>query len=292
MKVLPKSIIAISVVSVLALGLTGCSQTEPKNELKPSSTKSATPTEAPKVSMKDFVPQTDANGKPVIITDQYGSYAPITINPQDESLILDKTLYDEKTLASGWTDADVLSAQQWIVKFVVEQGIDSIAVDTPDGWAKWKAEEASKYLAPEWMTMVTTAENVAEGSDRGALIFNNPNNSQPVFVRNNGPREATGTVTLTKVSSMVVGNASTPALIFDVSVTTSYKATDKELLALYVKNNPTVSEEDILKIHPEMEDGKDNVLPEVTSVFEYGVQKVGDTWGIMGFQNSWTTAQE
>jgi hypothetical protein len=297
MKTFQKNIATVSVLTVLALGLTSCSANTPaSNETPNSSTPSASPiagTEPATVTvLGDFVTQLDAEGNLVTREDSLGTYALVTINPDDESLVLDKTQHDSTIAEAGWTDEDILSAQKWVVEFAVEQGLDSIALDTDDGWERWKTEEASKYLAPEWMSMVESEEDVSENSDRSAMIFNNPNGNQPNLVREEGARLDKGEISVTKVSAFDIEQTGLPAIVFNLSASVSYRISDEEYLKSYKESNPDSSEEEILAQLPDLADGKSQALPPVVFEFTYAVEKVGDTWGLVGFDNSWDTTPE
>jgi len=55
--------------------------------------------------------------------------------------------------------------------FVVEEGLDSRAYDTANGWEEWKAEEALTYID------LTTMD----------LNIPSPNSDRPLIILNNGP---------------------------------------------------------------------------------------------------------
>jgi hypothetical protein len=302
MKTFQKNVTAVSLLAVLTLGLASCSADTSPSPLssdgsigksssstpKPTSSTETGPTPAAvaKGVNGDYVIKTNANGEPVTVTDSLGTYTNITVNPEDESLTLDKSKHDAEVTAYGWSDEDLLSAQQWVVKFAIEQGIDSIAVDTDDGWERWKAEEASKYIAPEWMNMIAPDATHGDNSDRPSIIFNNSNNKNEDLLRGD-TRAAHGEVSVTKVTSFPIQETGTQSLGYTIKASVAYKVSDESLLASYKANNPDKTEKEIIAENPFLVDGKVQTFPEVTFDFDYYVQKVGDSWGLSGYNTKW-----
>lgn len=301
MKTFQKKIAAASILTVLALGLSSCSSNVPAPSPTDGATKKLssatpkpdseiktgpTPAKVAKGVSGDFVIKTDAKGKPVTVTDSLGTYTNITVNPEDESLTLDKSKYDAEVAAYGWSDEDLLSAQQWVVKFAVEQGIDSIAVDTDDGWERWKAEEASKFIAPEWMSMIAPEATNGVNSDRPSIIFNNGNNGNEDLLRGD-TRAARGEVSVEKVTSFPIEETGAQSLGYNIKASVAYKVSDESLLASYKLNNPEKTEKEIIAENPFLVDGEVQTFPEITFDFDYYVQKVGDSWGLSGYTTNW-----
>ncbi|PPG15382.1 hypothetical protein C5D36_09815 [Rathayibacter sp. AY1C6] len=171
----------------------------------------------------DVVLKLDASGKPAVITDKYGSYALTTIDPTDESMVVDQASLDSSVAQSGWSEADVLSAQQFVVTFVAEQLNDSTALDRQTGWEQWKQDEAPKYVHPDYVDGIRSEQS--DGADRSIIISNNFNNATPDLVRDGGPRVAAGEISTDQVWAFTT-DAGVPALSIKGTSSYTYRAVD------------------------------------------------------------------
>lgn len=289
MKSMRKAALAVGLIGAMSFGVAGCAGGLDKGDStpKPSSTSTSQPatTEAPAVqTLGDVVTKTDANGAPVTVTDDKGTYQRVTLSPDDDAMKLNPANVDASVAAAGWSEADTLSGQQFIAKFVSEEGVDSNAVDSTSGWEKWKSEQSASYVAPEWSNMVSEP---SQGSDRSAFITNNPNESGVPLIRDGSPRVASSSVSVDKVSSMEIGGANN--LVVSGKAVTQYRVTDATMLASWQANNPDATKEAILKEKPELADGKDGTY---TSTFDFMYSVRPDAasgWLITGYQNNFAT---
>ena len=111
MKAFKKGAMAISLSGMLVFGVSGCAGTLNNDNTPPPPEPTDTPTSQPiEQELGDVIIATDKDGNPIIITDEYGSYAKTTISPDDDSMKLDKSKWEDTVATFGWTDEEVLSA--------------------------------------------------------------------------------------------------------------------------------------------------------------------------------------
>lgn len=270
MKAAKKAVVAVGLMGALTFSLAGCGgalNNNNPNTPAPTSTSTSQPTESPAPSNEptvapetppsvpttvtgDSVVKTDANGNPVTITDEYGSYTPTTINPNDDSLTVNPSTVSANVNEAGWTAEDVSSGQKYIVTFVAEQTADSIALDRTTGWDKWKNEVAPQYLDSQWQDSILNSS--ATGTDRAVPISNNFNNITPDLTRNGGPRLSSSNISVNEVDSANVNGAE--MLIYGGTYEATYNT---------VGGKPLTTK----------------------STWKYSVVKSADSWSITGYDN-------
>lgn len=244
-----------------------------------------TPTAEPVVDLGDAVIQTGADGKPVVITDAAGSYQKITINPEAAVFALDPSTFDETVKAADWSDEDVLSAQQWFMTFLAEQGIDSIAVDGLTGWEEWKATKATEFVAPEWSTMYESAD---QANNQNYFIVNNPGYGVPTLIRDGMPRVSGVAVSLDTVRSFELDG--TNRLAFEGVATVDYRVTDAERTAALQRLDPGATDDEIAAQSPGAADGMDEDY-KVEFIYEYAVRRDdAGGWLIIGYENTYNNS--
>jgi len=258
--------------------LAGCGSANPDAPVATSATSAApTQTSEPKADLGDVTVKTGPDGEPVVITDEAGSYQKITISPDAAVFNLDKSEFDSTVAAVGRTDEDVLSAQRWVMTFLAEEGLDSIAVDGLTGWDDWKTSSTGKYLAPEWAWILDEPSAV---SDRAAFIYNNPNNKGVTMIRDGLPRLSTASIALNSVKAYEEQGG---LLVFSGLTTADYRITDAEALK-YLNNNGKPHEAAVAE-WPQFGDGVDGTFT-LTFTFTYGVRKdATNGWLITGYEN-------
>jgi hypothetical protein len=253
---------------------TGVQSAEPAQSEAPEA-------EEPVLDLGDVAVMTDAGGEPVVITDEFGDYQKVTITADALVLSLDETKLDESVAASGWSNEDVLSAQRWLMTFIAEEGIDSVAIDGTTGWDEWKKTKGPVYVAPEWVAFL---ENKSEGFDRSTFILNNANNEYPVTIRDGSPRIAASSISVDAVEAIDVNSESN--LVFTGTSTTDYRVSDAANIARYQVLNPGASEADVLSHQPELADGIDGIA-NVSTNYKYSMRKDAMSgWFITGYDLS------
>jgi len=240
---------------------------------EPGETPGGTPSSSPTASSLVYGDVIE-NGS---VTDEYGSYIKTTISPDDESY---KTLVgdvDPALYTNGYTEADVLSAQQFVATFAASESTDSTAVDG-NGWEAWRANVGPQYVSgPFAQDLLNPAANGTD--DRAGIIFNNPNNSTPLMIRDGKPRLTSNVITIDSIKNVDYEGAH--YIKVNGSASTSYRVSDADGLAWAMQRNNLTQEEVISQV-PTLNDGKENTFLN-TFNFGYTLEKKADgSWGIVG----------
>jgi hypothetical protein len=246
----------------------------------PPSTQAA-PVEEPAADLGDVAVKTDESGDPVVITDEFGTYQKVTIDPDAGALTVDASTVDPTVAATGWTDADVLSAQSWLVAFIAEEGVDSIAIDGLTGWDEWKATKAAAYVAPEWSSFLDDPTTTT--SDRPPFITNNLDNLSAVTVRDGSPRVNTSLIAVDLVRGWETDGVAT--LGFSGLATTEYRVEDADMIDALKRANPALTDADAIADSPELGDGVEGGHT-VGLEYMFAVRQDAESgWLITGFDN-------
>ena len=275
---------ALGIATALCLGLAACVGTAaPKSS-----------TTVPRAnSIASTAPVADnVLGDAVVlgkVTDGFGTYEATSIDPKSKSMQYDATKIAKSAFDEGFTKETIQSAQQYIVKFIAEQALDSPAVDQKNsGWENWKSKVAPKYLLPSQSAALLNTNQA--NFDRPLLIINDPNNAVPQLVRDGKPRIANQTTVITAISGkndVSVGNF----LWVEGSSIVNYRVSDAEAQKsiMAIKNNASKTLADVKAEHPEFFDGKENVML-TTFTWQYAVVKVAQgNWLIGGYNNTIST---
>lgn len=260
---------------VLAATVAGCSS---RGTFSPSATHSSLSTPTASAAAKrygDVIPLKS-------VTDEYGTYEQTTIAPDAPAMKLARK-YVTAGATSTWSDADLLSAQQFVVKFAVEEGMDSTALDNRDAWTQWQTDHKSTFDPSEYQSMVVTPDS--SGSDRASVINNDlitkgqtiPLN--PVMTRDGGPRVQEEKLRVSKV---------------DGGTRDSEKYVDVYISAAAIYRTPAANAYDRLKAlgqsdiaSQQLIDGTGTVPWDMNVSFTYDVVKSGDGWVLSGDQNQY-----
>jgi len=276
-----KKIAAAGIIGVLAFGASGCGSVKDNAPTTPTptSTSSAGPTAAPtpEGDLGEVIGMTK-DGQAVVITDQYGSYQPVQLDPNDPlNKQVDPAIVDGSVQAEGWSEADVLGAQQYVANFVGSEGIDSKALDTgAAGYSQWLNENASKYMVPMYRDSLV--------QDATPVFINNNAKSEinVPFIRNGGPRVSSSDINFTSISAQQFDSGK--VIVVEGNYTTNYTAKNSDVLKAYVDSGRT--KEDVLATLPKLSDANGTTTIKGTMTFMYGVQKEGSSWIFSGYQNS------
>ncbi len=222
------------------------------------------------------------------IKDAYGTYESTTIDPKSPiyTTLASSTITSAATTA-GWTNSQMLSGQQWTLKFVAEQTTDSIALDGTTGWAEWQ-KNATKYISGPFADSIINVTPTGSGSDRPLVIFNNPNGLTPTMVRDGKPRLLSNKFTITKIDN--VSYQGQNYLSISGTALTRYRVTDAAAIASVAKQL-SISEADVKVKYPIFTDGKINVYDD-TFTFRYNLVKTGSTWSVGGYNTNWNAVYE
>ena len=255
---------AAAVAVTVAMLSVGCAATTP------AATKPAASPSSSKPSLGDVIvsgPQ---------ITDETGAYQRTTVNPKAAAFTTAFSPADS-TLQPTFSTADVLSAQQWVLRFVSEESTDSIALDSTAGWNRWKEEVAPKFVAPDNMAVVVTSP--AGQNDRSLIIDNNANEAYPVMIRDGQPRVKTSQIELKALTSFVDSGKTYVHATLHTVVT--YRLTKNSVVA-FVAKATKVTPEAALATTPEIGTAGEHSV-RYTTDWNYYLGKNGASWSILGY---------
>lgn len=270
-----RKVAALAIGGALIVGLGACSSNGGtiQETAKPSSTSSASA--SPTKSAGVYGDSVDLRE----VTDKYGKYEQTTISPKASAMKLNDSVVTPGA-KSTWSNQELTSAQQFVAKFVAEEGVDSTAVDNADAWDAWKTTNKKYFEDSQYASMM--AAN-ATGKDRPAVIGNDPKNVSgvaynPVFSRDGKARVEDSSFKVTAVD----GGTDQVGKYVDVKMKANvkYSLTNKEAMAYLKTINQDLIASDALK-----KDG--NTTWKVEYDFYYRVAQSGDSWKITGFQNTW-----
>ncbi len=131
-----------------------------------------------------------------LVSDGGGTYLQTTIDTRKPSFRLVSRVLDDATVAQdGWSSRRVLSAQQWVLRFVTEQGADSAVADAPGAtsplWHEFVSQIAPRYVDPGSLDELTQADS--------APVFRD--SACPLMIEDGHPRLESEVVHLRKISS-------------------------------------------------------------------------------------------
>lgn len=256
---LPVPLLAILLVPLLALG--GCTPV-PAHRV---------PTPTPPPTYGDVI-----GLRPV--TDAGGTYLQTTIDPHNPGYRLVARVLEDSTVArAGWTSRQVLSAQQWVLRFITEQGADSTVADDPPGdsprWQEFARRTAPLYVAPGAMEDLTQAES--------ALVFRDT--AGPLMVEDGLPRLESEVVQLRKIDSSSV--EADRELAFTGLSTVRYRVTDSGVITWFEAKTAT-SADDVTRAFPQLSDDRAGIQ-QMSLNWTVRVTPYGPSWRISSYQNRW-----
>ncbi|MGW8431091.1 hypothetical protein ACWGJ9_08205 [Curtobacterium citreum] len=274
-------ITAIAVPLAAVIALTGCSTgsgTKPASTATTSATAKAAETKTPTITIGDAIGKVE-NGKPVIITDEWGSYQKMTLNPDAKFYTTIPADNDGSAKQNGFSDADILDAEKWLGTFITEETLDSSVLDSKDRkLADWVAAN-SKYLTGSMQSIAAQ-----QGDDANLVVsglWNGPGDEDKIpahTVRDSRPRASNATATFTKVRGVEDGGK--PYVIFDGTTSTRYIADNKAVIEGYSMRGYTLDQ--VKTRFPNIDTAKPlAVQSDVT--FQYALTHNGNGWAIGGY---------
>lgn len=231
-----KRVVAAGLAGVMIFSLAGCFANDVPNPHGPDG-----PTNVPQE-------YGDAAGNGTTVTDEYGTYEPLTVNPDSKSAQIREAGIDQTVYDAGYTNEDVQAAQYFASKMVVEQFLDSSALDTgAAGYANWQSTVAPEYFYPD------VAASMAPGAGHTNLTINTSTlNAVPQLVRDGKPRISSVSLSVDRVYSENKGGIQ--FIGFEYSFNVDYRASDVSILDLS-KKVTGLSEQDLAStLKPEIFD--------------------------------------
>jgi hypothetical protein len=262
---------AAAVGTAAVLLLTGCSAfpdgfptASPSGSASPSST--AVPIGA---AFGDVAPRES-------VTDDLGTYLHVTLAPSASvATEVDPATVGDLIAGSSWDDASLLAAQRFVTTFVAEQTIDSSALDRDEaGWDRWLASTAPTYFGADAVDVIGKQTG---GTDRPTPIFNDPNDSTPILVRDGLARLDDATITVTELQNEPQEGGERLRVTGTADV--AYRLSDQEAIVYLLDQG---YDEDTVDGFGQLSDGEDGHL--LTHLeWSYSVERDGDGWLIRAY---------
>ncbi|MCU1416098.1 MAG: hypothetical protein JWP32_272 [Schumannella sp.] len=210
------------------------------------------------------------------VTDDLGTYLHVTLSPAAAvATEVDPATVGDLIAGSSWDDASLLAAQRFVATFVAEQAIDSSALDRDEaGWQGWLASTAPVYFGENAATVIGKP---AGGTDRPTPIFNDPNDSTPILVRDGLARLDDATITVTELQNEPREGGE--RLRVTGSADVAYRLSDEEAIVYLLDQG---YDQDSIDGFGQLSDGEDGHL--LTHLdWSYSVERSGDAWLIRSY---------
>jgi hypothetical protein len=251
----------VSITSISVLLLTGCSFFQDRNSpLWDASKRGAYEAGVPELVELE------------IVEDEFGSYKRTTI--QDTSSVA-------LTTDGIQNKEEGVAAKDFIIKFIVEEALDSIALDNESKWESWKTNVAPKYIHPDHIDEILGFDMVLSsewGTFGGiGIALTDAGNSMPNLKRDGSARSTdklfkTFTVDQDLINSEILYVYTTGSSFYDVTDDDS-----KAFWRDFYGNNDFDSKSNL-------NDGIDQNL-QVDFNLSYTLKKHDGEWKISGFSN-------
>lgn len=210
------------------------------------------------------------------VTDDLGTYLHVTLSPAAAvATEVDPATEGDLIAGSSWDDASLLDAQRFVATFVAEQTIDSSALDRDEaGWQTWLAQTAPSYFGADAADVIGRP---AGGSDRPAPVFNDPNDSTPILVRDGLARLDDATITVTELQNEPREGGERLRVTGTSDV--AYRLSDAEAIVYLLDQG---YDQDTIDGFGQLSDGQDGHL--LTHLeWSYSVERSGDGWLIRAY---------
>lgn len=256
-----RSALAIGVAGVLLAGLGGCAAVTNDEADAPTAEQTTEPTAAAPAgcSSELAVGYGDVVGLEDV-TDNFGTYCHTTISPTAEAAVYDSTKTDLTTLAEfGFTEDDAVAALPVALRILTEEVLDSSRLDNYSvAPAEWFAAN-SDYLTTKWQPAYQKAIDGKAAtlgvSGTSGIIVTDILPSP--LARDGGARASSAVVRLDRIH-VEEPDGGEPNLVFSFSTTSTFVATDAQIVALVLAADPSQIEDARRASNPELFDGADN----------------------------------
>ena len=251
-----RSALAIAVSGILLAGLGGCAAvTNDETDGTPAE-QTAQPTAAARAgcSSELALDYGDVVGLEDV-TDEFGTYCHTTISPTAEAAVYDSTKTDFETLAEfGFTEDDAREALPAALRILTEEVLDSSRLDNYGvSPAEWFAEN-SDYITSEWQPRFQKAID-DDSAVLGTAAFVVTDILPTPLARDGGARASSTVVRLDRVYAEEPDGGELN-LIFRFSSTSTFVATDAQIVALVLAADPVKSADALRASNPELFDGR------------------------------------
>jgi hypothetical protein len=258
----------------MAAMLSGCAVTAPAPTPDSTAVDNASPTsEAYDPALCD--PAGDSYGDVVpvgFVTDEYGTYCHVGINPELPALTSDAKLTRDLLNQFGISREQALSMQKKALEFTASEFVDSNILDRNTNGVEGNDKNGVEWLEQhkDYFEPGTLPDYQVPGEifKSGVVV----NGYHPVLIRDGKPRIADSSIKVLETyakESLADGEPASVVVLLEVKV--SYRASDAEIVAWKRLNEPEVTEEAIRETSPELFDntGENNMLLMGKTAYSY-----------------------
>lgn len=212
------------------------------------------------------------------VEDEYGSYLRTTV--RDFSSI-------KYTDSNGVSEEGPKEAKEFIIRFIVEEALDSTALDNEQSWNSWKQDVAPKYLHSDYIQELLSREMVVDNGFGGSMggrgiVLTDEKNTMPTLFRD-GSSRSTGKLF---TSFAFIRDIEDPEVLnFRASGSAIYPVKDedaKEYFRNYFIDESGEIDEGAVDDFNGLNDGRDSYL-KVDFSLEYRIKSENDNWKIIDF---------
>jgi hypothetical protein len=220
--------------------------------------------------------------------DLTGTYAKLTLDANSPAYVPNPEQVPHVT-AYGWTADNVAAGQRLAVDYVVNEFLDSSALETGDeGYRAWHADEAPKYLSEELHALVADGSGtLVVGNIKGRLMV-------PELIKDGSPRLKDLNLSVSNVSNTEHGASN--RITYTINYSGDYRISDAsaaQFMSDYIAKKLPVEKhhtpEQFLAsdmARPSMKDGVGENKLHIGGVITVNVLKNAEgTLVIDGFQN-------
>lgn len=208
-----------------------------------------------------------------IVTDEFGSYCHVTVSPDAKEgyMTLDESPNAEAIKAAGFTEEDVVKAQDTAYKLLVETTLDGDRLDnSKESIEEWYNTTGKNLVDQEYQHYYESA--IASKPDNNLGLMVTDSFSGGNLVRDEGTR-----VSQVKISTTDLQVSETDGQSYLQVITTStaaYRASNASIIATVQKNLPDMTIDQIKEQNPDLVDAEGEsyyvVSAEQTSAFPKG----------------------
>ena len=274
--------LAVGAAMTLTVLLAGCASTQTSTPQSTPSVAASTPARGVDAatetrSLGDVEPVT-VDGQKQLVTDERGTYQKVQLAADSPlGLTVNTNILNPDVETQGFSEEDVLAAQQFLSRFIASEVLDSTALDRDlDGYRDWVTATGQNYWQQQWREGI-----VAETSP--ALVNNGVGAEIAIrYVRDGKPRLSHATISYSSITAATADYGT--FLRFDGKYEADYRAKNADVIAAYEAAG--YSQDDTLSTLPKLGDENAESIVKGTMTFTFGVIKVGDQWELSGYQNN------
>lgn len=255
-----RPLIALGLTGTLLFGAAGCvGNVSPDPVATPSISASQGTTTNPSNPSAEVPCSTDNPGpygdavQKAEVTDQYGTYCHITIDPDSAALTFDASKVDSTVAELGFTNEDAAAAQKAAVTFVVEQSLDSALLDTytKENSVKW-LEDNKNLINPSSIELYENYANES-GLSKGVVVTGE---GFPVLRRDGSPRSNTVAIQVEKIYAKELDGK--PYIQVATNVSTTYPAKNSDIVKFALtQSDKGITEQSLREMSPFLFDNPD-----------------------------------